>query len=148
MEVAESTTAPPAASVPLQPGLFEAGADGALRLVGTRCRQCGARFFPRRAVCARCLSPDTEVVPLSSRGTLYTYTVVYQSTPEFRTPYLLAYVDLPEGVRLLAPLEGLAPDQVQIGIALDLRVEAVRRDAEGRAVIGYRLYPAAEVTHE
>lgn len=146
--MAEPLTAPPPASVPLQPDLFEEGAEGAPRLVGTRCRQCGARFFPRRAVCARCLSQDTEVVPLGSRGTLYTFTVVFQSTPEFRTPYILAYVDLPEGVRLLAPLEGLAPEQVRFGMALDLRVEAVRHDAEGRAVIGYRLYPAAEVAHE
>lgn len=145
--MSEQTTAAPGGTVPLQPGIFEADARGAPQLVGTRCRRCGAHFFPRRTVCARCLSQDTEVVALSAVGTLYTYTVVHQSTPEFPTPYILVYVDLPEGVRLLAPLVGVEMDQVRTGLPLRLRVEPVRTDLEGRTVIGYRLYPA-EVSHD
>lgn len=128
--------------VPIHPGVFESEAQGEPRLVGTHCRGCGAHFFPRRAVCARCLSSEVEVVPLSPAGTLHTYTVVYQSTPEFPTPYILAYVDLPEGVRLLAPLAGVPVDQVQIGMPLRLRVEPVRTDPEGRTILGYRAYAA------
>jgi len=134
------------APVFLRPELFEVNAAGRVCVVGTRCEACGAHFFPRRRVCARCLSPTTVTVPLSPRGALYTYTTVYQSTPEFPTPYLLAYVDLPEGVRLLAQLVA-PPSEVRIGMRLDLRVEPVRVDAEGRAVLGYRLYPASEDGH-
>lgn len=82
----------------------------------------------------------------ASGAWLYTYTVVFQSTPEFRTPYLLGYVDLPEGVRVLAPLADLAVDDVRIGMPLRLVVEPVRTDAEGRAVLGYRLHRAQPAT--
>lgn len=129
----------------LAPGIFVEDATGTLHLAGTRCRACGTHFFPRRQICARCLSPDTETVPLSDHGVLYTYTVVRQSTPEFRTPYVLGYLDLPEGVRVLAPLADVEPDAVGIGMPLLLRVEPVRTDAEGRTIVGYRLYRAVGV---
>lgn len=132
----------PPAVVPLQPGIFVDDAGGTPRLAATRCRTCGAHYFPRRQVCAQCLGTDTEVVPLSDRGVLYTYTVVHQSTPEFRTPYILGYVDLPEAVRVLAPLAEIEVDDVRIGMPLRLQVEPVRTDPEGRAVLGYRLYRA------
>lgn len=128
-------------AVPLRPGLFEGDAGGRLRLVGTRCEACGARFFPRRRICARCRSSATSTVPLSTRGILYTYTTVYQSTPAFATPYVLAYADLPEGVRLLAQLV-TAPGDVRIGMPVELRVEPVGVNAEGRPVLGYRFHPA------
>ncbi len=131
----------------LRPGLFEVDAAGAAHLVGVRCEGCGARFFPRRRVCARCLSREMTTVPLSTRGTLYTYTTVHQSTPEFATPYLLAYVDLPEGVRLLAQLSGVQPGEARIGMPLELRVEPVRTTPEGRRVLGYRLHPGPAVDH-
>ncbi len=142
----QATSGVEVGAVPLRPGLFETDAAGAVRLVASRCRECGAHFFPRRLVCARCLSRDMATVPLGTRGILYTYTTVYQSTPEFPTPYLLAYVDLPEGVRLLAQLTGVPPDQVRIGMLLELRIEPVHTDAEGRPVLGYRVYPGEEVT--
>ncbi|HYM90718.1 MAG TPA: OB-fold domain-containing protein, partial [bacterium] len=104
----------------------------------------GAHFFPRRLVCARCLSLAMATVPLNTRGTLYTYTTVYQSTPEFPTPYLLAYIDLPEGVRLLAQLVGVGPAEVRIGMPLELRVETVGTEAGGRPVLGYRLHAVPE----
>lgn len=135
----------PAPMVPLRPGIFIDDAAGTPRLAGTRCRNCGTHYFPRRQICAKCLSADTDTVPLSDAGVLYTYTVVYQSTPEFRTPYILGYVDLPEGVRVLAPIVDLEPGDVRIGMPLILRVEPVRTDAEGHAVLGYRLRRALEV---
>lgn len=134
-----------APAVPLRPGLFEVDAAGRMRLVATRCEACGAHFFPRRRVCARCLHPTTAAVPLSTRGTLYTYTIVHQSTPAFRTPYVLAYADLPEGVRLLAQVVA-APADVRIGMPLELRVEPVGVNADNRPVLGYRFHPAQPET--
>ena len=131
------------AAVPLRPGLFDVDAGGTPRLLGSRCEACGAHFFPRRRICARCRSSAMTAVPLSTRGTLYTYTTVHQSTPAFATPYVLAYADLPEGVRLLAQLAA-APGDVRIGMPVELRVEPVGVNAEGRPVLSYRFHPAAE----
>jgi uncharacterized protein len=80
-------------------------ADGMVRLLGSRCLECDAKAFPRRTVCFACRSVDLEEWPLGPYGVLYTYTVVHVA-PELRTPYCVGYVDLDEGVRVLAMIVG------------------------------------------
>lgn len=140
--VGEQAAAP--VQVPLRPGLLELGADGEGRLLGSRCPSCGAWFFPRRQVCSRCLAEPLETAPLSPRGTVYTYTVIHQAPPGFEVPYVLVYVDLPEGVRVLGQLAGVAPESVRIGLEVELALEPFGEDEEGREVIGYRFHPVEE----
>lgn len=133
--------------LPLRAGLFERDAGGAIVLLGSRCEGCGTVYFPPHALCVRCLTAEgLRPITLSRRGTVYTYTVVHQSTPEFPTPYVLAYVDLPEGVRVLSQLTEVAPEQVRIGMAVEL-VEAVVPRGDGPPVLTYRFRPAEEVDH-
>lgn len=86
-------------------GPYEA-ANGLVRLRGGKCPQCGAVFCPARLVCDGCGHRGLEEVLLEPRGTIYTFTEVHQSTPEFRTPYFLVYVDFPENVRVMLPATG------------------------------------------
>lgn len=127
--------------VPFRPGVLELDQEGEWRLIGSRCPSCGAHFFPARDVCSGCLTEDLERVPLRGQGTLYTYTVVRQSTPGFIVPYLLGYVDLPEGVRVLGVLHGLTENQARIGMDLTLFTRPAGTDEEGREVIGYGFQP-------
>ncbi len=83
-----------------------------------------------------------ETVPLSTEGTVYTYTVVHQSTPAFEVPYVLGYVDLAEGVRVLGQITGCDPGDVRIGMPVVLTVEPFGEDEEGRELAGYRFRPA------
>ena len=85
---------------PFVPGTLEVGLDGKGYLVGGRCPECAAFYFPARSVCSRCLNGDLERVPLSGSGSLYTYTVIHQSLPQFETPYFLCYVALYDNVRV------------------------------------------------
>ena len=93
-----------------------------------RCRACGTtRFYPR-AVCPSCLSSDTAWVRASGRGTVYTFTVTHQNqAPGFREelPYVLALVELAEGVRLMTNIVGCPPDAVRIGMAVEVVFEDV-----------------------
>ena len=93
-----------------------------------QCGACGAyRHYPR-AVCPACLSSDTRWVQSSGRGTVYTFTVTYQNlAPGFREslPYVLAYVELDEGVRLLTNIIGCAPEAVTIGMPVEVTFEDV-----------------------
>jgi hypothetical protein len=92
-----------------------------------RCRACGARRFYPRALCPQCLSGDTEWLRCAGTGSVYTFTVTHQNqAPGFREelPYVLAWVDLDEGVRLLTNVVGCAVDAVRIG----MRVEVVFED--------------------
>ena len=88
-------------------------------LVVQRCLDCGRlRHYPR-ALCPACLSQRVEWVRCSGRGTVYTFTVTHQNqSPGFRDalPYVLAYVELEEGVRLLTNIVECAPEAVRIGM--------------------------------
>lgn len=141
MSGAETATS---TAVPFRPEVLELMDGGGGRLIGSRCPACGAHFFPVRDVCSGCLGQDMERVALSSRGSLYTYTVVRQSVPGFSVPYLLGYVDLPEGVRVLGPLAGLGEDEVHIGMTLGLATRPVGTSEEGHELIGYVFQPEAE----
>jgi uncharacterized OB-fold protein len=78
--------------------------DGGLHLVGSHCKHCDARTFPLNTLCPFCLSDDVETVPLSNVGSLYSFTFVHIAPANWKVPYGIAYVDLPEGVRVFGKL--------------------------------------------
>jgi hypothetical protein len=62
---------------------------------------------------------------------VYTYTVTYQNqSAGFRDelPYVLAYVELDEGVRLLTNIVGCAPDHVAVGMRVSVVFDDVTPD--------------------
>jgi uncharacterized OB-fold protein len=126
---------------PFVPGTLQVGPDGTGYLVGGHCPECGAFYFPARSVCSRCLCGDLERVPLSSSGSLYTYTVIHQSLPEFETPYLLGYVDLDDNVRVAGQLVGVEADELELGMRVTTQVEP-RQGADGDQVLWFRFRPA------
>lgn len=131
-----------AVGVSFRPAELEVLPDGSGHLLGSRCRSCGAHFFPVREVCSGCLSDRMETVGFSTRGTLYTYSVVRQSTPAFEVPYALGYVDLPEGVRIMGQISGCEIDEIRIGMPMILSLEPFGEDEEGNPLTGYRFSPA------
>ena len=96
---------------------------GRHELILQRCRRCSALQHRPRALCVTCLSDDIEHFPASGRGTVYSFTVTHQNqAPGFReaTPYVLAYVELEEGVRLLTNIVGCAAGEVRIGMPVEV----------------------------
>jgi uncharacterized OB-fold protein len=135
------------ARVPIRPGYFTIPEDPSSppRLLGTRCRSCREHFFPRRAVCAQCLSQDTEDCELSSEGTLYSFTFVHfplfgSTNMEHFGGYGVGQVDLPEGPRIQAPLAG-QQEEFRVGQRLRLELEKLREDDQGRDVMIIRFRP-------
>jgi uncharacterized OB-fold protein len=130
------------AAVPFVPGTLEVGPDGNGYLLGGRCPGCGAYYFPARSVCSRCLNGDVQRVPLCSSGTLYTYTVIHQSLPQFETPYILGYVDLDDNVRVAGQLVDVQADALELGMRVTTQVEP-RESSDGEQVLWFRFRPAA-----
>ena len=96
-----------------------------------RCRACGTKRFYPRALCTECLSPATEWVRASGGGTVYTFTVTHQNqAPGFREelPYVLAVVELEEGVRMMTNIVGCAPETVRIGMPVEVLFDDVTPD--------------------
>ena len=131
-----------AVGVSFRPGELEVRPDGSGNQIGSRCSECGAHFFPVREACSGCLSSDLETVAFSTEGTLYTFSIVRQSTPAFEVPYALGYVDFPEGVRIMGQIGGIELDQIKIGMPLVLSLEPFGEDEDGNPLTGYRFVPA------
>jgi uncharacterized protein len=92
-----------------------------------RCRDCGFVQYQPRAVCVGCLSANVQWVKSSGRGKIYTFTVTNQNPARgFRDtlPYVVAHVELEEGVKMLANVVDCKPEEVKIGMP----VEAVFAD--------------------
>ena len=91
------------------------------RLVAQRCAECGRLRHPPRPMCPECRSLAVEIVDLSGRGTLYSYALLHHPRhPAFEYPVFAALVDLEEGVRLVSNLVGVAPDDIRIGMPLQV----------------------------
>ncbi|MNC07145.1 hypothetical protein D3C76_632820 [compost metagenome] len=85
-----------------------------------------SQFYPRAHVLG---APDREPEwhEASGKGTLYSYTVVHRSIhPQFAsfTPFVIALVDLDEGVRMTSWLVDVPLDQLRC----DMKVKVVFRD--------------------
>ena len=92
---------------PLKQGYFTVPENPAEppKLMGTVCKDCGEYFFPKRVVCAKCLSENTGDAMLGPQGTLYSYTFVHfplfgSTKVEHSTGYGVGQVDLPDGPRV------------------------------------------------
>ncbi len=132
--------------VPIEPGFFTIPRDPneAPRLLGSRCRECDETFFPRRPICAQCLTEETEDVRLGPRGRLYTYT--YTHLPLFNSRraggggYGVGQIDLPEGPRVQAVLAGEA-DDFRIGMEMELDLEVLGENDSGQEIVIFRFRP-------
>jgi uncharacterized OB-fold protein len=94
------------------------------RLVAQRCAECGRLRHPPRPMCPQCHSLSIEVVELSGRGTLYSYSILHHPQhPAFDYPVLAALVDLDEGVRMVSNLVGVEPNDIRIGMPVEVEFE-------------------------
>ena len=92
------------------------------------CNSCGTHIFYPREACSQCLSPDLIWIPVSGKGTLYSYTIAQAPThPAFAedVPYVIAIVELEEGPRITTNLVGCLPDEVTIGMPVMASFEEV-----------------------
>jgi uncharacterized protein len=86
-----------------------------------RCGSCNAFIYYPRDRCPQCLSDQLTWQPVSGRGKVYSYTVVRRaSTRSFSDkPYVLAIVELDEGVRMTTNVEA-PPEAVKVGMPVSV----------------------------
>jgi uncharacterized protein len=114
-------------------------------LVGQKCAACGAVYIGSRLACAKCTAtgPFNEI-RLSDTGKLWVYTIVFQSVPGIKTPYVAGIVDLPEGVSVSCTVIDVEPDprKIPFDMPLEMVTQKVREDKEGNDVIAFFFRPA------
>jgi hypothetical protein len=100
-------------------------------LLGLKCNECGAINVPPKMVCGQCTSTDMEVVALSGRGSIQTFTTVFVA-PEGREaeiPYTVVMVELDEGPWIAGNLIDIDPSKVTMEVI-------------GRSVqLGHKVFP-------
>jgi uncharacterized OB-fold protein len=114
------------------------------RLEGRKCSACGNLSFPPRLVCTKCKSRQTEPYEFKGKGTLYSYTIIYQAPDRFdqEAPYIVGLVDLEEGVRITAQLTDIQKEQLKIGMNLEMVIRQIYEDSSrGPILYGYKFRP-------
>ncbi len=121
------------------------------RLIGGQCQDCGQHTFPLLSGCARCAGSNMQPVPLSTRGTLWAWTV--QGFPPKSPPYLgpndpdsfipfgVGYVELAE-LKVEARLTESEPAMLSEGMEMELTVEPLFVDEAGNEVVTFAFAPA------
>ena len=112
---------------------WEAAAQG--RLVLPRCRGCSIFIWYPRHFCSECNSFDVDWVDASGRGTVYSFTVNHRGGGPWAEvgPFVIAYVELEEGPRIMTNIVDCDPATVTVGQA----VSAVWDDAGDTKVLRF-----------
>ncbi|MGA8784149.1 MAG: Zn-ribbon domain-containing OB-fold protein [Polaromonas sp.] len=90
------------------------------RFMLQRSRNSGNYFFYPRVAEPVTGARDLEWVEASGRGTVHATTVVRVKPPQ--QPYNVVLVDLEEGPRVMSRVEGIAPQDVRIGMKVQARI--------------------------
>ena len=123
------------------------------RLIGNKCKGCGALIFPPRLVCPECGSSDLEDFQFSGKGKIYTYTVVtrpggpgeFDEQQTLDGDYGVAVVQLEEGPLAVTQLTDCDPDPQKFEIGME--VEAVLKrlyEQEGVTRYCYKFRPVSK----
>ena len=95
---------------------WAAAAEG--RLVVPVCDACGHHIWYPRAWCPVCQSEAVTWTELSGRGTVYARTILAKGLGPWAdaAPYVVAYVELDEGPRVLTNVVTDDPSSIHVGM--------------------------------
>ena len=125
--------------VPFLEGAFVEDQDGG-SLLGNKCISCGRHYFPKVSLCYDCLAKNLKDVVLSRRGKLYSYTIGRVASSHFQPPYAMGLIDLPEGVRIFAPIKLTEDESYKIGTEMEIYIDELWKE-ETKKIIGYKFRP-------
>ncbi len=114
------------------------------RLQGKKCLDCGNLSFPPRLVCRKCKSRKSENHFFKGKGTVYSHTTIYQAPDRFDhiAPYSVGLIDLEEGVRVTAQFTDIMPDEIKIGMKVEMVIRQIYEDGpKGPILYGYKFRP-------
>jgi uncharacterized protein len=127
--------------------IFHPGAldekDGKFIQMGNKCGNCGKTSFPAMELCLFCSSEKIEKVPLSTSGTLFSYSVTRVPVGPYKPPIIGGYIDLPEGTRVYGQIHAKVED-VKTGMKVKVETGIIWTEKDGTEVFGYYYVPYGE----
>lgn len=88
------------------------------QLKGKKCSSCGFETLEPSFCCPNCGHDELNEVIFEGSGTIYTYTVVHVGFGHLaeRVPYVLAVVELKEGLKVLTIVEDIDINKAAINL--------------------------------
>ena len=107
---------------------WEGLAQGELRI--QHCNVCSEAVFYPRSICPHCHANSLSWIVASGKGTIYSYTITHQGFGPFATdvPFVVAIVELEEGVRMMSRIVDTPRERIAVGAAVKVTFESVGDD--------------------
>jgi uncharacterized OB-fold protein len=119
------------------------------KLMGSKCRQCGAVYVPPRPICPKCQSSQAELMEMKGKGRIAAYTVVTVGPPmmveegfDRDHPYCSGVIELDEGARVTARITGvdmMNPDQIKVGTPVAVEYQEQNHGGEKKVFLAFRV---------
>jgi uncharacterized OB-fold protein len=90
------------------------------KVMGTKCKGCGLKFFPPRADCYQCLSSEMEWFEVAGKGKLITYSKLQYGPVGFEgdLPYAIALADFGD-YKVFGRMAGDIPEnEIKVGMVV------------------------------
>lgn len=96
------------------------------KVMGSKCKKCGALSVPPRPICVECHSSEMEWAEMKGKGKLAAFTCISVGPPSMveegydrKNPYCTGVVELEEGPRVVARINGVdtkTPESIKVGL--------------------------------
>ncbi len=129
-------------SVPFAEDVFTWPSDNP-QLIGCRCNDCAAVFFPMQPSCGVCGSLEIERLLLPTTGTIWAWTTqgflpkapyAGGETPETFKGFGVGVIDLEGVVRIESRLTESDPEKLQFGGKVELVIVPFRKEGDTQVV--------------
>jgi uncharacterized OB-fold protein len=91
-----------------------------------QCNDCNEVVFYPRQHCTKCGSASLTWKTSAGRGKVYTFSIIRQNRSSFfrdLVPYVLAYVDMDEGFRIMTNIVDIEPEKVRCDMPVKVQWE-------------------------
>lgn len=109
-----------------------------------RCTDCQTLRVPPRPMCGNCQSLNWDHVVSSGRGTVFSFVMPkYPPLPFLQYPYVVALIDLEEGVRIVSNLTDIAPEDITNGLPVEVYYETFESITDQTELVLNQFRPAS-----
>ena len=117
---------------------------GRYRLEGSKCKECGEVYFPKRWSCPKCHSMELQEICLKPSGTIVEATIGYGTAIGWEGFYPMqgAIIRLDDGPLIAGEIIGM-DGPIKPGTPVKLVIRKIGRDTLGANLYGFKFVPAA-----
>ena len=118
------------------------------KIMGSKCKKCGALALPPRPICISCFSSEMEWVQFKGTGKLAAFTSIVVAPPYMvkegfnrNNPYVVGVVVLNEGVKTVARIVGFdakKPEQIKVGTPLKAEFIKKEEGADIKIILAFK----------